>query len=90
MPAKYVPSDDELKKILDFYAAHKTYTSVSREFGISVPIATRIIKEAKSLSSSSSSSSYDGPQPVEFPDQNSVLHFYNPGKEWLEDYAERV
>lgn len=87
MPAKYVPSDDELKKILDFYAAHKTYTSVSREFGISIPIATRIIKEAKSLSSSSS---YDGPQPVEFPDQNSVLHFYNPGKEWLEDYAERV
>ena len=51
MPAKYVPSDDELKKILDFYAAHKTYTSVSREFGISVPIATRIIKEANSLSS---------------------------------------
>lgn len=87
MPAKYVPSDDELRKILDFYAAHKTYTSVSREFGISVPIATRIIKETNSLSSSSS---YDGPQPVEFPDQNSILHFYNPGKEWLEDYAERV
>ena len=47
MPAKYIPSESELKEILQYYAEYKTYTEVSRRTGLSLPVVKRIIDENK-------------------------------------------
>ena len=47
MPAKYIPSEEELKQILQYYAECKTYSEVSRRTGLSLPVVKRIIDENK-------------------------------------------
>ena len=47
MPAKYVPSEEELKLIMSYYAEAGTYSEVSRRTGLSLPVVKRIIDENK-------------------------------------------
>lgn len=47
MPAKYVPSEEELKLIMSYYAEAGTYSEVSRRTGLSLPVVKRIVDENK-------------------------------------------
>ena len=47
MPAKYIPTEEELKLILQYYAEYKTYAEVARRTGLSLVVVKRIIDENK-------------------------------------------
>lgn len=47
MPAKYVPSEEELKLIMSYYTEAGTYSEVSRRTGLSLPVVKRIVDENK-------------------------------------------
>lgn len=47
MPAKYVPTEEELKLIMSYYSEAGTYSEVARRTGLSLPIVKRIIDENK-------------------------------------------
>lgn len=47
MPAKYIPSEEELKLIMSYYTEAGTYSEVSRRTGLSLPVVKRIIDENK-------------------------------------------
>ena len=47
MPAKYVPTEEELKLIMQYYAEYKTYAEVARRTGLSLVVVKRIIDENK-------------------------------------------
>lgn len=47
MPAKYIPSEEELKLIMSYYAEAGTYSEVSRRTGLSLPVVKRIVDENK-------------------------------------------
>ena len=48
MPAKYIPNEEELKLIMQYYAEAGTYSEVARRTGLSLAVAKRIIDENKS------------------------------------------
>ena len=47
MPAKYIPSEEELKLIMSYYTEAGTYSEVSRRTGLSLPVVKRIVDENK-------------------------------------------
>ena len=47
MPAKYVPTEEELKLIMQYYTEYKTYAEVARRTGLSLVVVKRIIDENK-------------------------------------------
>lgn len=47
MPAKYVPTEEELKLIMSYYSEAGTYSEVARRTGLSLPVVKRIIDENK-------------------------------------------
>jgi hypothetical protein len=47
MPAKYVPTEEELKLIMSYYTEAGTYSEVSRRTGLSLPVVKRIVDENK-------------------------------------------
>lgn len=47
MPAKYIPTEEELKLMLQYYAEYKTYAEVARRTGLSLVVVKRIIDENK-------------------------------------------
>lgn len=47
MPAKYIPTEEELKLMLQYYAEYKTYAEVARRTGRSLVVVKRIIDENK-------------------------------------------
>lgn len=84
MSAKKILSDDEIQNLFKVYAEKRTYAATARATGINVDVVRRVVKEF--LSFFHTNAPYEGPQPAEFPDQNLVVNFYNPGKEWKESY----
>ena len=47
VPAKYVPTEEELKLIMQYYTEAGTYSEVARRTGLSLPVVKRIIDENK-------------------------------------------
>lgn len=47
MPAKYIPNEEELKLIMQYYAEAGTYSEVARRTGLSLAVTKRIIDENK-------------------------------------------
>lgn len=88
--SKYTPSLDEIKAIMKCYAEKGTYAAVAREFNISSAVATRIVKENKNTQFAPVIENYTGPVPLEFPNFNEIVRFYNPSEEWSDSYAAKV
>lgn len=65
MPAKYVPTEEELKNIMNVYAECKSYAGTARQIGLSTPVIKRIIDENKT----------NVPKPVE--SKPVKIAFYN-------------
>ena len=88
--SKYAPSLNEIKAIMKCYAEKGTYAAVAREFNISSAIATRIVKENKNTQFAPVIEKYTGPVPLEFPNFNEIVRFYNPSEEWSDSYVAKV
>lgn len=54
------------------YAELGTYSGVAREMGIG---ATTVKKYLNKVDSTKTYASYDGPEPVKYPDQNAIITF---------------
>lgn len=65
MGKKYVPSEEELQRILSRYAETHNYSAVSREFGISAQIVSRLVKESESKNDGQWVYVYEGSAPME-------------------------
>ena len=87
--AKTVLSTDELALLMEAYESCGTYSGAARLCGLSVSVATRIIKEQKEHQASiiPTVKEYNGPRPVEMPDKELVRNFWNPSKEWENNYG---
>lgn len=90
MATKYIPTDAELKAMLECYKQYGTYAAVARQFNLSSSVATRIIKENKDVQFASPVIEYLGPQPTEHPDYNTLIRFYNPTNEWRDSYIAEI
>lgn len=87
--AKTVLSPDELSLLMEAYENCKTYSGAARLCGLSVSVATRIIKEQKAHQESivTAPTEYTGPRPVDIPTKESIRFFWNPSKEWEDNYG---
>lgn len=93
MAKKYIPTEEELRNILETYDRIGTYSGTAKEVGLSVSIVTRIIKEDaaeghinNNLSCEESNLSCEIPQPTEQPIYEEVINYWNKSEEWIKAY----
>lgn len=77
MAAKFEPSDELRKEMVEWYEEHKTYISVANKFGMSSAVASRIIKEYYAGKGNKANLfKYDGEDPEELDQPLSKAAFY--------------
>lgn len=90
MAKKYEPSAEELKNLMAAYDSCGTYSGAARAVGLSVAVATRIIKEnidKKEPVKVESAPPYCGPEPGE-PYFEGIVNLWNKDESWKAEYAE--
>ena len=93
MAKKTEVSKEVLATLLSVYKEKGTFAAAARETNLSVAVATRIIKENINKANEKPvevAAEYTGPSPVEFPRKEEVINFWNPEKDWIEEYEEQV
>lgn len=88
MPAKYVPTEEELKLMMQYYAEYKTYAEVARRTGLSLVVVKRIIDENKTSSVAKKVNClvYDGAFIPDEPKEKRIKDF----NKQLEDFYKEV
>ena len=87
--AKTVLTPEQTSLLMEAYESCGTYSGAARMCGLSVSVATRIVKEQKAHQESIVivAEKYRGPTPVDMPAKEDVRNFWNPNKEWEDNYG---